>query len=77
MIQATDLIAGAVAYETNGHHRASGAAKHRLQLWSDMLAASSLPTFAAPTRFWPKTFQIGHFDFAKSRLTQFARTGQQ
>ena len=77
MIQATDLIAGAVAYETNGHHRASDAAKHRLQLWSEMLAASNLSTFAVPTKFWPKTFQIGHFDFEKSRLTRFAKTDPQ
>jgi len=42
-----------------------------------MLAASNLPTFAALTRFWPKTFQIGHFDFEKSRQTRVAKIGQQ
>jgi hypothetical protein len=77
MIQATDLIVGAVAYETNAHHQALSAATHRRELWSSMLTASNLTTFAAPTRIWPKTFQIGHFDFKKSKLTRFARTSTQ
>jgi hypothetical protein len=36
-----------------------------------MLAASKLESFAVPTKFWPKLFQIQHFDFDKSRFTRF------
>ena len=74
IIQATDLISGAVAYETNGLHLAHGAAKHRRSLWADMLEASKLETFAAPTKFFPKLFQIRHFDFKKSQFTRFKRS---
>lgn len=66
LIQAVDLLTGAIAYETNGLHRATSASKHRQRLWADMLAASTLPSFAVPTKFWPKLFQIQHFDFEKS-----------
>jgi hypothetical protein len=66
LIQAVDLITGAIAYETNGLHRVANASKHRQRLWADMLAASKLSSFAVPTEFWPKLFQIQHFDFEKS-----------
>jgi hypothetical protein len=66
LIQAADLITGAIAYETNGLHRVANASKHRKRLWADMLAASTLSSFAVPTKFWPKLFQIQHFDFEKS-----------
>lgn len=66
LIQAVDLLTGAVAYETNGLHRATNASKHRQRLWANMLAASTLSSFATPTKFWPKEFQIQHFDFGKS-----------
>ena len=75
VIQATDLVTGAIAYETNGLHRVAGAAKYRYHLWADMLAASKLQSFAAPTKFWPKLFQIQHFDFDKSKFTHFGATG--
>ena len=65
LIQAVDLLTGAVAYETNGLHRATSASKHRQRLWANMLAASTLSSFATPTKFWPKEFQIQHFDFGK------------
>lgn len=74
LIQATDLITGAVAYETNAQHLASDGAAHRRSLWANMLAASKLKTFAEPTKYWPKLFQIRHFDFEKSAFTRFATT---
>ena len=71
LIQASDLLTGVVAYETNALHLARDASRHRLTLWSDMLASSRLPSFAEPTKRIPKQFQIRHFDFEKSRLTRF------
>lgn len=71
LIQATDLLAGVVAYECNGQHLAPSASAHRKDLWSTMLAASKLKTFAAPTSYWPDTFQLQHFDFERSRATRF------
>ena len=71
LIQAVDLLSGAVAYETNSLHRASKAAKHRLDLWSCMLQASNLTTFAQPTTDRMNRFQILHFDFEKSAAKRF------
>jgi hypothetical protein len=70
-IQAADLITGAIAYETNRLHVREVRSKHKQQLWSDMLAASALGTFAKPTRYYPQQFQIWHFDVAKSKSTRF------
>jgi hypothetical protein len=66
LIQAVDLIAGAVAYETNSLHLVANPAKHRLTLWRAMLEASGYETFAAPTRSRMNRFQIMHFDFEKA-----------
>ena len=66
LIQAVDLIAGAVAYETNSLHLAANRANHRLALWRAMLDASGYETFAAPTRSRMNRLQIMHFDFEKS-----------
>jgi Protein of unknown function (DUF3800) len=70
-VQAADLITGAIAYETNRRHLESDASEHRRSLWTDMLAASGLKTFAEPTSYWPPYFQIWHFDFDKSKRTRF------
>ncbi|MEI9902447.1 MAG: DUF3800 domain-containing protein [Hyphomicrobium sp.] len=66
LIQAADLLAGAIAYETNSLHLANQPAKHRLALWSAMLEASGYKTFAEPTRARLNRLQIMHFDFEKS-----------
>jgi hypothetical protein len=71
LIQAVDLLSGAVAYETNSLHRAAKPAKHRLELWSSMLQASNLITFAQPTTDRMNRFQILHFDFEKSAANRF------
>jgi len=41
LIQAVDLLSGAVAYETNSLHLAAKPSKHRYALWAEMLL--SLP----------------------------------
>ena len=71
LIQAVDLLSGAVAYETNSLHRAAKPAKHRLDLWSSILQASNLTTFAQPTTDRMNRFQILHFDFEKSAAKRF------
>lgn len=71
LIQAVDLLSGAVAYETNSLHRTEKPAKHRLNLWSSMLHASKLTTFAEPTTSRMNRFQILHFDFEKSASKRF------
>lgn len=72
LIQATDLLTGAVAYETNSEHLSPSASAHRKALWAEMLAASKLATFAAQTKFWPKTFQIQHFDFSRTMARELS-----
>lgn len=71
LIQAVDLLSGAVAYETNSLHLAAKRSKHKHALWSTMLEASRLPTFAQPTANRMSRFQIMHFDFEKSAAKRF------
>lgn len=71
-VQAADLITGAIAYETNRQHVRQSPSKHKQQLWADMLAASKVTSFAKPTKFFPKQFQIWHFDFDKRGRTRFS-----
>lgn len=68
LIQATDLITGAVAYETNGKNLAKDASSHRIELLRHVIECSGLKTLAKPTPRWPFHFQIAHFDFEKSRV---------
>ena len=71
LIQAVDLLSGAVAYETNSLHLAARPAKHRYALWKSLLEASNLPTFAQPTTNRMSRFKIMHFDFEKSVAKRF------
>jgi hypothetical protein len=64
-------MTGAISYETYRRHLEPDASEHRRFLWTDMLAASGLKTFAEPTRYCPPQFQIWHFDFDKSQRTRF------
>jgi hypothetical protein len=68
LIQATDLITGAIAYETNGKHLLADASRHRVALLEHTIACSAFPTLAKPSSRWPFSFQISHFDFAKSSV---------
>lgn len=68
LIQGTDLITGAIAYETNERHKRPEAAQHRNDLMLHVAKCAGLTTLARPTSKWPFNFQIGHFDFEKSRL---------
>jgi hypothetical protein len=68
LIQGTDLITGAIAYETNQRHTAKDAAPYRIELLRHAVKCAGLETLARPTSRWPFNFQIGHFDFDKSKL---------
>jgi hypothetical protein len=68
LVQAADLITGAIAYETNGKHLVSDASKHRVALLRHIVDCSGLKTLAKPTPMWPFHFQIAHFDFEKSHV---------
>lgn len=70
LIQAADLLTGAIAYEMNGQHQEQTASKHKRALWEALLRASGLKTFARQTPYWPKTFQILPFDARKSDFLQ-------
>lgn len=50
LIQAVDLLTGAVAYHWNGWHAAEGASAHRVQLAATIARGVGLPTLATPTR---------------------------
>lgn len=65
LIQAVDMLTGAVAYETNEKHLAKDASVHRISLLQHVIACSTLDTLAIPSPRWPIGFQIAHFDFAK------------
>lgn len=69
LIQAADMITGAVAYETNQKHKASNASKHRTALLQHVIACSTLKTLARQSPRWPFGFQIRHFDFSKSSVS--------
>lgn len=71
LIQAADLITGAIAYEMNGRQLVPNAAAHKKKVFQDILGKSRLKTFTAPTKHYPPQFQIWHFDFAKSSFTRF------
>ena len=66
LIQAVDMITGAVAYETNQKHKALDASKHRVALLRHVIDCSTLTTLAKASGRWPFEFQIQHFDFTKS-----------
>ncbi len=68
LIQATDLITGAIAYETNGKHLALNAGRHRVALLRHIVEHSGLETLATPTPRWPFHFRIAHFDFEASKV---------
>lgn len=66
LIQAVDMITGAVAYETNEKHKAADASQHRLTLLKHAIECSTLTTFAEPSPRWPFGFQVRHFDISRS-----------
>lgn len=66
LIQAVDMITGAVAYETNQKHRALDASQHRVALLRHVIDCTTLKTLAEPTPRWPFGFQIMHFDFTRA-----------
>ena len=70
LIQAVDMITGAIAYETNRKHLLPDASKHRVTLLQHVIACSTLKTLAKASPRWPFGFQIQHFDFVKRKVAR-------
>lgn len=66
LIQAVDMITGAVAYETNQKHRAPDASLHRVELLEHAIERSTLKTLAKPSPRWPFGFQIQHLTLPRA-----------
>lgn len=68
LIQAVDMITGAVAYETNHKHKAADASQHRVALLKHVIEKSTLKTLSKPSPRWPFGFQIQHFNFTTAKI---------
>lgn len=68
LIQATDVITGAIAFEKNGRHLVQNASPHKVALWQHLKLSIKLDTLARPTRGYPSLwFNIRDFDFSKTK----------
>ena len=65
LIQATDVITGAIAYETNAHHLATGAARHKIETMRHVARCAGVPSLALPTRYDGEGFDIWHLDLKR------------
>jgi len=70
LIQVTDIITGAIAAETNGHHLLSSSSAHKIDLMRHIAACARLESLARHKFRWPN-FSIWHLNFDKghSRLS--------
>jgi Protein of unknown function (DUF3800) len=64
LIQLTDVITGAIAYETNMHHVAPGAASYKIEMMRHVTACVHARRLAIPTPVAGKGFDIWHLDLA-------------
>lgn len=67
LIQMTDVMTGAIAFETNGHHVAPGAATHKIKIMKLITAGARLRTLAKPSPYGHGGFDIWHLDFSKAK----------
>lgn len=67
LIQMTDIITGAIAYETNQHHAAAGPAEYKVALMKHAAKSAGVYTLAAPTRTFGTGFDIWHLEFKEPR----------
>ena len=68
LIQATDVITGAIAYEKNRAPSMPKAALHKKALWEHVKLSTRLDTLAKPNfGFLSQRFTILDFDFTKSK----------
>ncbi len=63
LIQATDVITGAIAYELNQHHGAAAPAAHKVAMMNFVAKCAGVYTLAAPTRKPGARFDIWHLEF--------------
>jgi hypothetical protein len=67
LIQVTDVITGAIAYELNQHHGAAAPAAHKISLMKHVAKCAKVYTLAAPTRTAGNRFDIWHLEFKDPR----------
>jgi hypothetical protein len=63
IIQVTDVITGAIAYETNMHHIAVGAAAYKIDMMRHVTECVKARSLAIPTPVAGTGFDIWHLDF--------------
>jgi hypothetical protein len=69
LIQAVDVVTGAIAFEKNGNHNAKDASPTKVALWHHVKTILKLDTLAHPTKGWrSQWFGIREFDFKKAKL---------
>ena len=60
LIQMTDVIAGAIAYQTNKHGTAVDAAAHKIKMAEHVATCAGVPSLAIPTSYSLNGFSIWH-----------------
>jgi hypothetical protein len=67
LIQVTDVITGAIAYEKNKRHLAKGS-PHKFAVWEHLKQCARLDTLAKPNwGYLSQRFTIRDFDFSKAK----------
>jgi hypothetical protein len=60
LIQMTDVVAGAIAYQTNKHGAAVDAATYKVAMAEHAAASAGVPSLAVPTPYSQSGFSIWH-----------------
>jgi len=63
IIQLTDIVTGAIAYETNMRHLSLRPAPHKVALMKHVANKANVATLATPTQIYGEKFDIWHMDF--------------
>lgn len=71
LIQATDVITGAIAYETNQHHAAAAPAQYKIEVMKHVARCAGVYTLAAPTPRIGNGFDIWHLEFRTPKRRRF------
>ena len=73
LIQLTDIITGAIAYQTNSRHIADGAAEHKVRIAELVASKAGLTSLARPTPRRTQCFDIWHFDLDRAKGSRAPR----
>lgn len=68
LIQLTDVITGAIAYQMNEHHQQPNAAAHKVGFAEQLAAMANVSTLTKPTPYvGPRGFDLWHYDLSKAK----------